>query len=208
LENRFIKALSRLFPGNPCRVYADEATLRRALVAGGFAEAAEAPFPDPAVWSLPSKVLSLWRPFLPVLEHKEDSLLLVPVLPWVLAPKVLIFHPNLDPEVQGFPPSDFLSPVLLAGAIRAIHDLFLAPEREMRNFPEIQGVLSEGIWRRQGIYLHYGEALDEEVYTALFSRFLEEGFLLPPDKNGPLILPGSMSKGEEAKLASLLRHCL
>ncbi|MDR1302806.1 MAG: hypothetical protein LBK43_10120, partial [Treponema sp.] len=81
LENRFIKALSRLFPGNPCRVYADEAALRRALAAGGFAEAAEAPFPDPAVWSSPSEVLSLWRPFLPKLEKKEDPLLLVPVLP-------------------------------------------------------------------------------------------------------------------------------
>jgi hypothetical protein len=140
------------------------------------------------------------------LEKKEDPLLLVPVLPWVLAPKALVFHPNLDPEAQGFPPSDFLSPVLLAGTIRAIHDLFLAPERGQGNFPQIRRALSQGIWRRQGIYLHYGEVLDEEAYSALFLHFLEEGFLLPPERNGPLILPGVLSHGEEAKLARLMHE--
>jgi hypothetical protein len=38
----------------------------------------------------------------------------------------------------------------------------------------------------------------------LFSRFLENGFLIPPVPSHPLILPGILSPGEEAKLADLL----
>jgi hypothetical protein len=33
---------------------------------------------------------------------------------------------------------------------------------------------------------------------------LEAGFLLPPDQEDPLILPGTMSPGEEAKLGELI----
>jgi hypothetical protein len=202
LENRFTKALSRLFPGTSSRVYADEPSLRRALAAAGFASAAAAPFPDPAVGSACHEVLSLWRPFLPV-EKKESPLFLVPVLPWVLAPKAVVFKQNLDPQALGFPLSDFLSPVLLAGTSRAIYDLFLWPKREQGNFPRIRKV--QGIWQQRGIYLHHREALDEGVYTELFLRFLAGGFLLPPERQDPLILPGYMSKGEEAKLAALLQ---
>jgi hypothetical protein len=206
LENRFTKALSRLFPGTSCRVYADTASLRQALAAAGFAAAAAAPFPDPAVDAAPPEVLSLWRPFLGAEknEKKGKELLLVPVLPWVLAPKAVIFKQNLDPQALGFPPSDFLSPAILAGTIRAIHDLFLWPEREQGNFPRIRKV--QGIWYQRGIYLHHGEALDEQAYTELFLRFLAGGFLLPPERTDPLILPGYMSKGEEAALAALLQR--
>jgi hypothetical protein len=34
---------------------------------------------------------------------------------------------------------------------------------------------------------------------------LEEGFLIPPAPAEPLILPGILSPGEEAKLAALLQ---
>jgi hypothetical protein len=65
--------------------------------------------------------------------------------------------------------------------------------------------LAEGIWRQRGIYLQHETALDEHAYTVLFLRFLEAGFLLPPGRKEPLILPGALSKGEEAKLAALLQ---
>ncbi|MDR3115037.1 MAG: hypothetical protein LBU25_05895 [Treponema sp.] len=200
LENRLTKALSRLFPGASCRVYGDEASLRRALARAGFASAAAAPFPDPAAGSGLSEVLSLWRPFLKI-EKKAPSLFLVPVLPWVLAPRVVVFEQTA--QAPGFPPSDLISPVLLAGTCRAIQDLFLWPERGQGNFPQIRR--APGIWHQQGIYLHHGKALDEGVYTELFLRFLAGGFLLPPEQKEPLILPGYMSKGEEAKLAALLQ---
>ena len=53
-----------------------------------------------------------------------------------------------------------------------------------------------------GIYLT--RDMDKEKYEALFRRFLEGGFLIPPSKAEPLILPFTMSDGEEAKLAQLL----
>jgi hypothetical protein len=43
-----------------------------------------------------------------------------------------------------------------------------------------------------------------EDYAALFRRFLDGGFLLPPGQEEPAILPGELSPGEEAKLAALI----
>jgi hypothetical protein len=41
-------------------------------------------------------------------------------------------------------------------------------------------------------------------YPALFRRFLDNGFLLPPSPSQPAILPGELSPGEAAKLTGLL----
>ncbi|MDR0642588.1 MAG: hypothetical protein LBG07_09025, partial [Treponema sp.] len=41
-------------------------------------------------------------------------------------------------------------------------------------------------------------------WEELYRRFLDGGFLIPPGPGAPLILPGSLSPGEEAKLAALL----
>jgi hypothetical protein len=46
---------------------------------------------------------------------------------------------------------------------------------------------------------------DDKAYAGIFRQFLEQGFLLPPSQDQPLILPGILSPGEEAKLAELLR---
>jgi hypothetical protein len=118
----------------------------------------------------------------------------------VFAPVVVVFKRGLEPDALGFPPGDFLSPTLLAGTIRAIHDLFLWPQRKV---PQLRN--AGGMWRQKGIYLHYGETLDEGAYTELFLRFLAGGFLLPPDQQDPLILPGYMSPGEAANLAAACR---
>ncbi|MDR3342738.1 MAG: hypothetical protein LBT14_08135 [Treponema sp.] len=218
LENRLLKALSRIFPESTCRVYADEASLRRALAEAGFPE--NRPFPDPAVFPdepLSTPGPSLWRPFLqdqsaenasprtPVTRQGGSTELLVPVLPWALAPKVLVIGLR-DEQVNRFPPSDILSPVLLTAAVRSIYDLIAAmPERGSVAFPHIPEALAHSTWRRRGIYLYYPELLDAEQYSTLFLHFLESGFLLPPSENLPLILPGALSPGEEAKLAALLR---
>jgi hypothetical protein len=42
------------------------------------------------------------------------------------------------------------------------------------------------------------------MWETRFRRFLAAGFLLPPVPDSPLILPGEMSKGEEAALAAVL----
>jgi hypothetical protein len=96
------------------------------------------------------------------------------------------------------------SPVLLAAAARGIYDLLASPERGKPVFPRISKALknpANSMWQRQGIYLNLKEKTEWET---LFTHFLEAGFLIPPTPSQPLILPGEMSDGEEAKLAAAL----
>jgi hypothetical protein len=218
-ESRFHKALALLFPGRVARLYPDEASLRAALAAAGYA--AEGPFPDPAFgksgppgtgpWRAAG--LSLWRPFLADPEEEpspwfQDIPLLIPVLPlpWPGAPRVLILEPS---RAAAFPSPGPLSPLVLAAGARSVHDLIAAlPGRSIRAFPRLRKALAQGGWRRRGIYLSWKEIFpenpDQETYAAMFRRFLDAGFLLPPARREPLILPGALSPGEEAKLARLL----
>ena len=95
--------------------------------------------------------------------------------------------------------------MILAAASRAVYDLVAALGRGRPAFPKITRVLSQGgFWRRRGIYLSPATVPGDEGYTALFRRFLDAGYLLPPGPGEPLILPGELSPGEEAKLAALL----
>lgn len=211
MENRFVKALARLFPRALFRVYRDDASLRQALVAAGHTLDAGATFPDPAAPRAPvgAESPSLWRPFLdddepPSPAKPEYAALLIPILPWALAPKVLVIPESFE-SAHLYPPSDILSPVILAAGTRSIYNLLAAGSiRGKVQFPKTRQALAHSPWRRRGIYLHYSEPLDDESYAALFLRFLGEGFLLPPDRNLPLILPGIVSPGEEAKLARVI----
>ena len=185
-SQRFLKALAALFPGFSFRVYRDEGVLRRALETAGFSGENSAPF---------------WRPFsgeaVPVSSF-------VPVLPFPFpgAPEVLAFDSSR--ETPGFPPSETLAPAALLGASRCVWDLIalLASGKRAAPFPLLAGALRENPgWKRRGIYLRYSGDKD---YTCIFSRFLEEGFLLPPSPEEDAILPGELSPGEEKKLAGLL----
>jgi hypothetical protein len=213
LENRLLKALSRLLPDRVFGLYADETSLREALKQGGVALFGDSSFPDPALPpsdKTPSKdapvpVLSLWRPFLSKAGVRLSPVL-IPVLPWALAPWVLAVEKDFAAS-RRFPPSDILSPVLLAAAARTVWDLIAAvPERERKSFPKIEKALSQGGWTRQGVYLYPLKNPGREVWAVMFRRFLDEGFLFPPCPRLPVILPGSLSPGEEARLAKLLRE--
>ncbi|MDR2402816.1 MAG: hypothetical protein LBD78_02180 [Spirochaetaceae bacterium] len=218
-EARLLKALACLFPGRDFRLYADDDSLRRALGAAGYPS--DLSFPDPALFSggMPASVpetgrtLSLWRPFtddreglsgrsLPVVP---DIPVLVPVLPlpWPGSPRVLV----VEKAAAGlFPPSDLLSPVILAAAARCVYDLIAAfPERGAVPFSRLRKALSRDQWCRRGIYFSPVPVHTGENHALLFRRFLEAGFLAPPSLHIPLILPGLLSPGEEAKLAALLR---
>jgi hypothetical protein len=194
-ESRFFKALNRLFQppngGEPqfsFRLYASNASLEAGLEKAGFS--GKAPLP-------------LWRPFL------ENPLppMFVPVLPWVFSPRVLVFEKSLE---SVFPPGDLIPPLILAPAARAIYDLInvlVAGGKDGGRppYPRIKKALSrEGsLWQRRGIYLYRNSGIPED-WEQLWMHFLENGFLLPPSPQKPLILPGMLSQGEETKLASLL----
>jgi hypothetical protein len=207
-EARLVKALARLFPGRLVRLYADTASLRRALARAGYEGAA--PFPDPA-FPAPSppdpSAPALWRPFLD--DPRPAAEILIPLLPLPLAgaPCPLIIDTALEAR---FPPSsqDLISPAMLALAARSVHDLIAAqPLRKARAFPRLLKALTQSPWRRSGVYLTRETVPGVpgmEAHAALFRCFLEKGFLLPPDPRYPLIIPGEMSPGEEAALADLL----
>ncbi|MDR2783405.1 MAG: hypothetical protein LBB48_06130 [Treponema sp.] len=222
LEARFFKALAKLLPGYSFYVYADEYSLHRVLSDVGFSGAGcpiRSIF-DPALGDEHNEesgeTVSLWRPFLPM-EDTPSCPLLMPVLPWHLAPKTLAVRNEAFPFEAARPPvSDAVSPVILAAATRAIYDLLAEIGDEAQagartaqpvsRFPALAKALKSSEWQRKGVYLRYGGRLDDAGYPALFRRFLEAGFLLPPAPHQPAILPPVLSAGEEAKLAALIRE--
>ena len=223
LERRFIKALGEFFPGRAFRLYSDDSSLQRALEGAGFT----GPFSDPAFPSRDDAArnsvtltggkpgVSLWRPFL---EPSSDTVpygLLIPILPWPLGPSVLVLEKSME---ASFPPGELIPPVLLAPAARSLYDLAAVMKTSGNgpSYPKITkalagqkpedapaGTLAGMLWERRGIYIT-ATAMNREKYEALFRRFLEGGFLIPPSQEEPLILPLSMSPGEESKLSELL----
>ena len=177
LEKRLLKALGRLFPERVFRLYPDESSLYRALEKAGFSD--------------DNTKVSLWRPFL---DMPEGIPIMIPVLPWPLGPAALVLDKSAETL---FPAGELISPVLLAPAVRALNNL-MSCKRTVK-YPRIDKALKNSLWHRQGIYLTCN--LDKESYAAMFRRFLEGGFLIPPSPEEPAILPSFMSKGEETKLA-------
>jgi hypothetical protein len=196
-EDRFIKALSKLFPGYTFRLYA-------------------APPPELAsLFNCGAAVL--WRPYINAESPftVEDTPILVPVLPcihtWrnnlptglcVTAAQTKNAEEN---PFEQLPASDILSPVLLAMAARGIYDLLAYPQRGKPVLPRTAKALKDSKnWQRRGIYLYLNKKPSPETWSGLFRQFLEAGFLLPPVPSHPVILPGELSPGEDAKLANIL----
>jgi len=195
LETRYRKALSRVFPNRSFRLYAAPPPGLETLAANGNA--------------------ALWRPFADPgspLFVPENPPVLIPVVPGIQTwrgglPLGLCVLAVKDETA--IPPGDFLPPVLLAVAARGIYDLIsAAPARANPVYPRIAKALKnsspQNFWQRSGIYLTPRQEPTQEEWAALFRRFLENGFLLPPLPSQPLILPGILSPGEEAKLALIL----
>jgi hypothetical protein len=226
-EARYCKALSRIFPGRNFRLYAAPPPELEKLAANGTA-ALWRPFADSAA---PLRVpenppvlipvvpgIQTWRAGLPlglcVLAIKDSASSSVPPCLCVRSFKEDASIPAGDLSLGDLSPSDFIPPVLLAVAIRGIYDLIsAAPSRANPVYPRIEKALKnshtqtgegQSPWQRSGIYLTPRQEPSQTEWAALFSRFLENGFLLPPLSSQPLILPGVLSPGEEAKLASLL----
>jgi hypothetical protein len=194
-ERRFLKALSALLPGMSFRLYRGNGALLRAL--------AVEVLPDPALEETlpPPPAPLLWRPFLELPSDRP----LVPVLPllWPDTLRVLALPPA--PPETAPPASQLIPPAILAAATRGVYDLIAAQGvRGRQRYPRIEEALAEKKWLRRGIYLRRNAPVGDEAYAVLFQRFLEQGFLLPPVRRHPLILPGILSPGEEAKLAGLL----
>lgn len=141
--------------------------------------------------------MAFWRPFL---ETPAGAVVLLPVLPFSVAgaPVPVGFA---EPPPPGFPLSEVLSPMVLAGALRALHDL------KRRAAPEwLRPDLLEGArgWRQRGPYVK--AEFPELRYRAVFAAFLAEGVLLNPRCGEPSILPSEASSGEVEKMIGLFRR--
>jgi hypothetical protein len=196
-EGRFLKALAALLPGMSFRLYRGAPPLPPGTDR----------FPDPAVEAdlPPPPAAILWRPFLDSALPADRPL--VPVLPqpWPDALSVLALPPGPAGTVPALPDSQLIPPTILAAATRGVYGLIaVKATRGQPRYPRIEKALAANKWRRRGIYLCRSAAPDDDAYAALFRLFLEQGFLLPPSPAQPLILPGLLSPGEEAKLAGLL----
>ncbi|MDR2865454.1 MAG: hypothetical protein LBV68_07600 [Spirochaetaceae bacterium] len=215
-ELRLIKVLLCLFPGKIFRMYQDRYSLNKTLCELSKTRGNE---------GLSLENCAFWRPFLDEKEpfslktaqfETEKAALdknnpFIVLLPFPLVPEILVLDPSLAQVIGS---SDIISPLILAGTLRAAHDLRANSERGICRFQKILRALGErgdktssagpssSLWQRQGIYLYRKSKTCD--YPALFRQFLEAGFLLPPSADQALILPGELSAGEEAKLASLL----
>ena len=197
LEERYIKALTVLFPGRSFRLYAAPPAELETLIKNGTA--------------------GLWRPYFknefPYAIENNSPQILIPVLPGIhcwrngLPLGLCVLAALSENELSALPVSDILSPVLLVAATRGLYDLIGAPDRGKPNLPRIFKALKSpenSLWRRKGIYITLKEKTQQsqnEEWETIFTQFLEAGFLIPPTPSQPLILPGELSDGEEAKLA-------
>jgi hypothetical protein len=192
LEKRLFKALGRLFPGRSFRVYAPGTSLPE-FREGDFA--LWRPFLDEAVPLPPPGAIPVLCPLIPGLGRVHGR---------ITGPLILAVDPLFE-KAHPLPPSALIAPALSAALARGIYDLIAAgPERGKCPFPKIRAVLPQSPWERRGIYLSPRETPEPGAWEGVFRRFLAGGFLVPPDPEDPLILPGFLSPGEEAKLAGLL----
>jgi hypothetical protein len=197
LEDRLRKALSRIFPGRDFRFYAAPPPQLETL-AGDNTAALWRPFLDPAApLSVPENAPPVLIPVVPGIQCWRGNL---PLGLCALAIKVA--------DTPPLPPGDFLPPVLLAAATRGVYDLIAAAtERANPAYRRVDRALANQVsfrWQRRGLYLTPEQTPSNEEWAAIFRRFLDNGFLLPPVSSHPAILPGVLSPGEEAKLAALL----
>jgi hypothetical protein len=200
-EGRYLKVLSKIFPGRSFRLYAAPPHELSVLFNKGEAK--------------------LWRPFTnpdSPFAVTENAPVLVPVLPGIqlwresegaeLPFGLCIAAVESEKQLTQLPPSDIFSPILLAIAARGLYDILASPERAKpllpRTFNEL--TLKNSRWQQEGIYLSLKEKPKNSEWTELFNHFFEAGFLLPSNPAHPLILPGELSDGEDAKLAALITY--
>jgi hypothetical protein len=203
-QKRLEKALLARFPG-----------YREVRIAASFAQALELgsrclgrtlsaediwdPLTSPAAGAAATEA-ACWRPLLPGADAQaEQAEVLFPLLPFSLggAPACVCFK---RPLPASFPVSSPLSPLILAGALRALNDLKrYAPAPWFR--PDLLSDASG--WTQQGVYLLSKSPREE--YATIFLRFLEAGLLLSPCWPGPSILPAEASMGEVKRMLELFK---
>ncbi|MBN1699423.1 MAG: hypothetical protein JW881_18020 [Spirochaetales bacterium] len=194
-KNRLIRALRTLVPGYHCAGIApsqDAACLIISRLMNRVIKPAD--IVDPLLSGRNGRI-SYWRPFCDLHDRTPD--VFIPVLPFSIAgaPVVILWKGK---GKTFFPDETPISPMILAGMLRAYYDL--------KKY-KIPGWLKEDLfpasvsWKQKGIYIVAG--FKRETYTWVFNRFLDEGILLNPVFPGPNIFPAELTPGELKKAIKL-----
>jgi hypothetical protein len=138
--------------------------------------------------------IAYWRPFYTGSQRAD---VVVPLIPLAVssAPVIICFKRKLPAD---FPPSEIISPLLLAGLVRSGYDLLQYGTGEWYTDELLKHASG---WKQQGIYIT--AEFKQELYGKVFQTFLEQGFVLSPYYPGPNILPGELSEGELKKMLKL-----
>ena len=142
---------------------------------------------DPLYPGASAEKAAFWRPFLPE----------TPAFPALIP--VFAVSGDFFPWVVGFtgragekaPPSDTVSPALLAMLTRSVYDLLAFGEgyneNSWKKFPL-------PFWQRKGPYLLFSG--NEKEYRQVFKNCREHGILIAPEAGKPSIIPGEWTDGE------------
>ena len=136
-----------------------------------------------------------------VLELSELPVVIQLPVPAAFAPGVIVSKTELNIEEEP------VSPVILAGAVRAVYNLksFLA-EVDYSCW-EKAGIAEacKGKWRVELPYLY--PLCGRDKYPAVWDAFFEAGIILSLDYDIPSTLPPELSDGSMKKVIKLLTEC-
>ena len=205
--HRLKQAVKALF-GSDCCVYLfrSEEHAKAALTEQGAAYEIWRPFGanacdlinDP-IKSASQKSGSSLLSDLPVVPE-QPAILVLPV-PAAFAPGVVVSKSELNLAEEP------VSPVILAGAVRALYNLKAFLSEVDYSCWEKAGIAEacKGKWRVELPYLY--PLCGKDKYPAVWDAFFEAGIILSCDYDIPSILPPELSDGSMKKVIKLLTEC-
>ena len=147
---------------------------------------------------------AMWRPFgLNACDPINDPIIPVLPIPLAFAPGIVVSKSELNLADKP------VSPVILAGAVRAVYNL-IAFQKEVNYSDWEKAGLLEACgdkWRIEMPYIY--PLCTREHYSAVWDTFFEAGIILSYDYDTPSVLPpyGELSDGSRKKLLNLLSGC-
>ena len=136
-----------------------------------------------------------------VLELTELPVVILLPVPAAFAPGIIVSADELSLDYEP------VSPVILAGAVRAVYNMIAFQKAADYSDWEKAGLL-EACGDKWNVELPYLYSLCEpDKYEAVWDAFFEAGIILSPDYDKPSVLPplGELSEGMLKKLLKLFK---
>ncbi len=192
-DGRLEKILKLMFTDYPMfRIYANRERTMEALSLAMGRQVRGSHILDPAMTDAVDKKLMYWRPFTPEQQVKPDLLLPIFPFPGSFVPNVICVR-NMD-MLKKMPASDMVSPFLIDSLIKSVSQLIRTMHSPVGYGSEFQRLIDILEWDRRGPYIN--TRLESIEYIEVFKKALEQGVLLPPGENYPIIIPREFSEGE------------